>query len=278
MSSVLDELPWDRSITGEEGAFGVIGGPGTQWTRRTKSMSNLIRVENVGNVTTITIDRADKGNRVTNEMGAEVAEALRVAGSDGSRVVVFRGAGPDFCLGRDAKGASEGKEANALEIRDNNTNPALSFYGAFRECPIPIIGVARGGAIGMGAALAALCDITIAADTAKFRVPEMDHNIPPLLVGNALADRVSRKVMFYLIYSRDEIDAAQALEFGLISKIVPETALDAEVDVLAAKLADRDLAALKAIKTYVLEAPAMSRSGAIALSTNLLSNVMSARG
>ena len=241
-------------------------------------MTDFIKVERTGDITRLTLDRADNGNKLSNEMGAEVAAALKAAGEDGTKVVVFRGAGTDFCLGRDAPKGAETKESNALEIRDNNTNPALAFYGAFRDCPVPVIGVVQGGAIGMGTALATVCDITLAADTAKFCVPEMNANIPPLLVGSTFMDRVARKAMMYLIYSRDTVDAEAALTYGLISRVVPAAELDAEVEALAEKLADRDMAALQAIKTFAMNAPDMSRTGGTALSTNLLSNVMSARG
>src|SRR5262249_60331431 len=73
--------------------------------------------------------------------------------------------------------------------------------GPFRRCEIPVIGVVRGRAFGFGCAIAAVCDITLAADTAKFQVPEMAHNIMPTMVMSALVDRVPRKAMTYLVWS-----------------------------------------------------------------------------
>ena len=69
----------------------------------------------------------------------------------------------------------------------------FNCYGAFRRCEIPVIGVVKGRAFGFGCAIAAVCDITLAADSAKFQVPEMAHNIMPTMVMSALVDRVPRK-------------------------------------------------------------------------------------
>ena len=85
----------------------------------------------------------------------------------------------------------------------------------------PVIGVVRGGALGFGCAIAAVCDITLAADTAQFQVPEMLHNIMPTMVMSALVDRVPRKAMSYFVYSTAMISAARAREAGLVSEVVP---------------------------------------------------------
>src|SRR4029450_14088992 len=85
-----------------------------------------------------------------------------------------------------------GAPPEAFELRRRND---VDCYGAFRRCEIPVIGVVRGRAFGFGCAIAAVCDITLAADTAKFQVPEMAHNIMPTMVMSALVDRVSRKAL-----------------------------------------------------------------------------------
>ncbi|HAM40980.1 MAG TPA: enoyl-CoA hydratase, partial [Candidatus Omnitrophica bacterium] len=102
----------------------------------------------------------------------------------------------------------------------------FNCYGAFRRSPIPIVGVVQGRAVGFGCALAALCDITIASDAAKFQLPEMGHNIMPTMAMSALVDRVPRKALMYLVYSTAVIGAERALSFGLVSEVVPAAELD----------------------------------------------------
>ena len=78
-----------------------------------------------------------------------------------------------------------GAPPEAFELRRRN-DVVFNCYGAFRRCEIPVIGVVRGRAFGFGCAIAAVCDITLAADTAKFQVPEMAHNIMPTMVMSDL--------------------------------------------------------------------------------------------
>ena len=88
----------------------------------------------------------------------------------------------------------------------------------------------KGRALGFGCSIAALCDITIAGENAKFQVPEYAHNIMPTMVMSSLVDRVSRKALSYLVYSTAMVSAAEGLSFGLVSNVVPESRLDATVD------------------------------------------------
>ncbi len=240
-------------------------------------MDDILLHSRNGDVTTITLNRPTEGNRVSSAMGARLSELFAAASEDGSKAIVLRANGPDFCTGRDTKGLHEDGATTALGIRTNNTDPALRFYDSFLETPIPIIGVVQGMADGMGCALAALCDITIVADNARFRVPEMNRDIPPALVMTAFRDRVPRKAMAYLVYSRDEIDASAAREFGIASKIVPEAELDSAVNELTDRLSENSMAALRLIKEYLNEALHMDRRAAISFASNILSNVMSSR-
>lgn len=236
-------------------------------------MSDTIRSTQDGEITTITIDKPDNGNRVTNAMAAELGAAIDGAGP--SKLVILRGAGDIFCLGRDMPPGSE--DGNAMDIRAGNTEPALHLFAKFQRCPATIIGVVQGKAVGMGCAMAALCDITLAADDAQFQVPEMHRDLPPTLVMWALADRIPRKAAAHMVYSQDPIDAATALTLGLVSRVVPAADLAAETDALIAKLSENSIPALAAVKAYMRSAPEMDRTGAADFASNLLANVLASR-
>ena len=83
-----------------------------------------------------------------------------------SDIVVLRGTGKDFCVGRAGMGARPAVEPTAY-ARRNFSDVVFDAYGAMRNCPIPIIAVVHGGAHGFGCAIAAACDITIASDKAS---------------------------------------------------------------------------------------------------------------
>ncbi|MEK9661801.1 MAG: enoyl-CoA hydratase/isomerase family protein [Alphaproteobacteria bacterium] len=241
-------------------------------------MTERILVSRKGDVTTLTLNRPDDGNRVSTDMGHEFVRLFALAAEDGSKAIVLRGNGADFCLGRDSAGVAAGKQGeSALEIRARNADPALAFYDSFLTTPVPIIGAVQGLADGMGAALAALCDITVAADTARFRVPEMERDIPPALVMTAFRDRVPRKAIGYLVWSRDEIDAMAARECGIVNRVVPEAALDAEVDALTGRLEGNSMESIRMIKEYLNNALGMERGAAISYASNLMSATMSSK-
>ena len=237
-------------------------------------MSDYVRCEKNGGVTTIRLNRPDCGNLVSNQMGAEIAAMIDAAAD--SRLIVLRGEGADFCLGRDtAAMRAAGPLKTTLEVRRGNTEPALAVYGAFRRTTVPVLGVVQGRAIGFGCALAALCDVTIASDDSQYQLPEMDHGIPPCLAMSALLGNVTPKGIMYLVYSTEMVDAARALTMGLVSKVVPKHELGKEADAFIAKTLSRVPAAVPAVKEYMRSAPRMEPQAAADFGSNLLAGVLS---
>lgn len=239
-------------------------------------MSDMILYERDGPVTRITLNRPELGNLVTDEMGAELVALIDEAGED-SQLVVLRGEGENFCLGRDPAQGAPGIRPTAQDIRRNLAEPVIALYEAFRRCPVPILGIVHGAACGLGCAVAGLCDVAIAADDASFQIPEMDRDLPPMLVMSALSDRVPRKAIVYLVYSRAEIDAESALRIGLISAVVPVEDLEEEAEALIAVMSQNSSEAIRAVKEYMRSAPEMDRRAAADYAGNLLANVLSSR-
>ena len=238
-------------------------------------MAEPILREKEGDVTTIILNRPEAGNRQTDTSWAEVTKILDAAAQD-SRAILFKGAGDDFCLGREAMG-QPGPVLEAYGVRDRSET-IFNLYGAFRNAKVPIIGIVQGRAVGLGCALAALCDITIASDRARFQLPEMSHRIMPTIAMSALVDRLPRKAATYLVYSTQEIDAQKALMFGLVSNVVPASELDATVAALVEHFKKTPLAALLAVKEYARSAFSMSTQAANDFARNLHATVNSFSG
>ena len=208
-------------------------------------MSNEILTARKGPVLEITLNRPEIGNAASDAMAVELTKLLLSAGET-YEIVVLRGAGEDFCVGRETMGKrGPGAPPEAFELRRRN-DVVFNCYGAFRRCEIPVIGVVRGRAFGFGCAIAAVCDITLAADTAKFQVPEMAHNIMPTMVMSALVDRVPRKAMNYLVWSTAVVSP-----------------LDAAVDALCAQIMQAPRPARVGCKDYARAALDMDVAGAI---------------
>ena len=184
----------------------------------------------------LTIDNPAHDNAMSDDMARELADLLDAA-ADEADLVVLRGAGADFCSGRMSMGKRSGTQPQALDRR-RKTEVIFRCYDAFRATPVPVIGVVRGRAHGFGCAIAGLCDITLAASTASFQIPEMAHNILPTMVMSALIDRMPAKELAYLVYSTREIDAAAARAYGLVSEVVPDAGLDAAFEALRTRDAE----------------------------------------
>src|SRR5262249_8534538 len=191
-------------------------------------MSSDILTARKGPVLEITLKRPHIGNAASDAMAVELTKLLLGAGET-SEIVVLRGAGEDFCVGRETMGKRPpGAPPEAFELRRRN-DVVFNCYSAFRRCAIPLIRAVRRRALAFasGCAIAAVCDTTLAADTAKFQVPEMAHNIMPTMVMSALVDRVPRKAMTYLVWSTAVIGPQRAREAGIVSEVVPAAELDA---------------------------------------------------
>ncbi len=235
-------------------------------------MANEILTQQDGVILRVTLNRPDAGNGVSNEMAAQLTGILNRA-HETAQFVVFRGAGTDFCTGRANVGPPKGQpEAYALR-RENEV--IFDCYASFRRSPIPILGVVQGRALGFGAALAALCDITIASENARFQLPEMGHNIMPTMAMSSLVDRVPRKALMYLTYSTAIVDAHKALMFGLVSDVVPAGSLEAAVEEVCKALAKAPRPATLAVKEYARAALSMDLQGAVDFARNLHATVNS---
>jgi enoyl-CoA hydratase/carnithine racemase len=239
-------------------------------------MSEMILMRRENAVATITIDRPSEGNILTLDMLRALTGHVRSAAASDAKVIVLRSNGPDFCRGRDPKGGPA--NPTALMMRDQILQPILDAYDAINNAPQPVVCAVQGAAFGFGCAMATACDVTIAADVARFKLPEMAHNLPPTLAISALMPKVSRKAIAFMVYTMAEIDAATARELGLVSAVVPAGKLDAAVNDTLATMTARSSAALVAVKDYLRSAPMMEPRGAAAYGVSLLAGVLTSAG
>jgi enoyl-CoA hydratase len=239
-------------------------------------MSEQIRSSRDGMIVTITIDRAAEGNVLTLQMLRALAARIKDAGLSDAKVIALRSAGADFCKGRDPKGGPD--NPTALVMRDEILQPILDVYDALNNVPQPVVCAVQGAAYGFGCAMATAADITIAAEGATFKLPEMTHNLPPTLAISALMPKVPRKAIAWLVYTLAEIDAKTALSLGMVSAVVPKAELDRAVNDTIASMTSRSSAALVAVKDYLRSAATMEPRGAAAYGVALLAGVLTSAG
>jgi enoyl-CoA hydratase/carnithine racemase len=222
-------------------------------------MSNPLDIQQDGRLLRITFRRTEDCG-VTDSMAAQLSEAVLNAHTT-SDAVLLRSAGADFCTGRvrDA-GTPPASEAYA---RRPEYDAVFNSYKALRSAQVPVVAAIEGRAMGYGTAIAALADVSFASDRARFNIPEVGHNVMPTMVMSAVYDRMSRNAILWMAYSTDFIDAQRALQYGLVSHVVPAAQLSEEVERFCQVLLSRPRPAILGLKEYLRVAPRMDEQGAI---------------
>ena len=222
--------------------------------------------ERDGAVARITLNMPDKGNALS--LGRATALGRLIGGyaaDENVRTILLRGAGAHFCRGRDRADDPTGKFSTVAEWRAALADPVLGLFNAVRNAPIPVVAAVTGLANGLGCALASACDVTIAAEDAQFGIPAMDQNRPPTLAMSGHFDRVPPKALQWMVYTCRKLDARAAKEIGIVSHVVPASALDAEVERTLAEMTKAGRDALIAVKTYVRDSRLMTLRAAAEL-------------
>jgi enoyl-CoA hydratase len=229
-------------------------------------------------IATIRLARPDIGNKLSAEEVRQLGHAIREAGShEAVHAVVIRAGGEAFCLGRTP--ASPGSApTRGLDIRAQVAEPILSLYADIRATEVPVIAVVQGEARGFGCALVGQCDLAIAADTARFSMPEMETNLPPTLAISAVLGKIPPKRLMHMVCTREQIGATEALALGLVSQVAPAATLDAAADETIAHITSRNRAALAAVKEYMIAATGLDAASAARLAANTISVVLSSQG
>jgi enoyl-CoA hydratase/carnithine racemase len=205
------------------------------------SRSDHILVEIDGPIGRVTLNRPDKLNAFVGDMRDRIGEVLEtLGGDDGVRVVVITGAGRAFCAGADVRYMTDMVEGERFDEARALVEAGRRVTLAITRMPKPVIAALNGPAAGGGANLALACDLRIASERASIgqtfnRIglhPDWGGTwFLPRLVGPARAAE--------LVFLADMVDAAEAERIGLVNRVVPHERLEAEVDEVARRLADK---------------------------------------
>jgi enoyl-CoA hydratase/carnithine racemase len=187
-------------------------------------------------VATVTLNRPEARNALNPTVVRELGAALTQLDDDAeSRVVIVRGAGERaFCAGADLKGMF--RTGSILEAREQYTGLAriLEMIPRMRT---PVIAQVHGYALAGGCGLAAACDIVVAADDAVFGLPEIKLGLLPLMVLAPILRTATPRRVLELVLTGRELLAREALEIGLVTRVVPRVDLGRVVGEVAQTLA-----------------------------------------
>lgn len=203
-----------------------------------------ILYEEDGPIGTITLNRPDDGNMFTETMCHEVRDCINaIRRETRTRVVVITGAGDKFfCAG----GRKEGMPDTTLYA---GVLPTLEMYESIDRLQKPVIASVNGFAVGGGNVLQVVCDLTIAKESAVFRqVGPMVGSFDGGYGTWYLEDLVGKKRAKDIWFRNPKISAREALEIGLINRVVPDDQLKAATREYALEVAERGAFALASLK------------------------------
>jgi methylglutaconyl-CoA hydratase len=185
-------------------------------------MSDLVRYERHSAAAILTLNRPDRRNALSRELVAALTAAVAQARDDSAvRCVVLTGAGTAFCAGMDLAELQE-----SLTTRPDPKmieEDALSLgrlYDLICTLPKPTVAAVNGAAVAGGAGLVSVCDLAVAASTAKFGYPEVRRGLVAAMVLPHLLRHAGERLARYLLLTGELIDGTEAHRAGLINEVV----------------------------------------------------------
>ena len=209
----------------------------------TQATPLVLREDRADGLTTLTLNRPGQFNSLSKDMLSAIqAELDAIAASETVRLVIIAGAGKAFCAGHDLK-----------EMRGNHSKEFMQAL--FKQCgelmlsitrmPQPVIARVHGIATAAGCQLVSMCDMAVAADVAKFAVSGINVGLFCSTPAVGLARNLGRKAALEMLLTGDFIDALEAKARGLVNRVVPADALDAEVERLAQSILAKSAVAIR---------------------------------
>jgi enoyl-CoA hydratase len=216
----------------------------------------VVEFEKRNNVAILTLNRPDARNAISPEVSQAMAQHLDEIEADPAlRIVVITGRGEVFSAGADLKVVAQGR-ANDIARGKGGFAGIVS-----RDFPKPVIGAVNGPALAGGFEIVLSCDLVVAADTARFGIPEVKRGLMAAAGGLIrLPKRVPLAIALELAMTGDPIDAARALQLGLVNRVVPAASVLDEALALADRIGENSPIAVRNSRQLVREAGELSEA------------------
>ncbi len=222
--------------------------------QQTPNPDELVLQERIGPIATIRLNRPDKLNALTPDMGDQLVHAiLGVAEDNEIRCLVITGAGRAFCAGGDIEFLRDARQRKASAELERLVKTGKEVARAIAIMPKLVIAAVNGPAAGGGMNLALAADIRICSDTAKFAESFSQIGLFPDYGGTYFLPRIVGPTRASeLFYTAQMLSAEDALKMGLVSRVIPQAEFEAETKKLAEALASGAGVAQRAVKHRML--------------------------
>lgn len=230
-----------------------------------------LKYEIRGRSAVISLSRPEKHNALDDQMVSELAQAFTQASREGSaKVVILRAEGESFCSGADLAYL---KKLSEYDFNQNqrDSQQLMKLFLQIYTLRKPVIGLIQGPALAGGCGLATVCDIVLAArETATFGYTEVHIGFVPAIVMAFLLRRVGEGRARELTLRGHTISAEEALQIGLVNRVVPAMQLEEEGERLAQELAERNSASsMGLVKELLARIHGLSTADALDYASNL---------
>ncbi|MGA1052711.1 MAG: enoyl-CoA hydratase-related protein [Ilumatobacteraceae bacterium] len=213
-------------------------------------MGDLVRLERAGGRSTITLDSPHNRNALSQQLIAELSEALEAAAR--SRVIVLRHEGPAFCSGADLK---ERRDDGAVDSR-----PMVAVMERLMDAPCPTIAAVNGAVRAGGIGLMASCDLVVVDRSVNFALTEVRIGVAAAIISVPILRRVPAGKIAAAMLTGEPFDAEYAREIGLISHVSDD--VDSTVDALVAGVMAGAPGAVAHTKAMLRRVPGLDRDTA----------------
>jgi enoyl-CoA hydratase/carnithine racemase len=233
----------------------------------------MIRTQTAGGIATLLIDNPGSRNALNAQMVAALAPAIAAAEADPAcRCLVVKGAGGDFCAGRDLGDASTDWKLEQYVEYDAAWSNAIDLLWRSSK---PSVAVVQGYAVAGGFTLAMACDFALAEEGAKFGALEMRRGFPAAVNTAVLAHKAGPRLALELLLSAGTVAAPRLYEMGLLNRVASGAAALGAIEAeFAGALAALDPMAVRLTKETYRAAVAMPYSESMTLGSQLNSLLM----
>ncbi|MGQ0823882.1 MAG: crotonase/enoyl-CoA hydratase family protein [Actinomycetota bacterium] len=231
----------------------------------------LVKAERRGSTALVTLQRPEARNAISPEVSQEMVAVLdTIEADDDVRAVVLTGAGDVFCAGADLKVVAQGRALEIARVKGG-------FAGIVtRDFSKPLIAAVNGPALAGGFEIVLSCDLVVAADTARFGIPEAKRGLLAAAGGLIrLPKRVPLAIALELAMTGEPIDADRALQLGLVNRVVARDRVVGEALALAATIAANSPVAVRCARRLVRESVDLDEAAAWARNNELSIEVFS---
>ncbi|MCG2585006.1 enoyl-CoA hydratase [Massilia sp. TS11] len=201
-------------------------------------------------ILTLEFNRPERKNAITGAMYQALADALKAADADPAvRAIIIQGKPEIFTAGNDLEDFLRNAPQPGV---DNSDRPVFQFMRALHGCAKPVVAAVAGAAVGIGTTLLMHCDLVYCADNARFSMPFTQLGLCPEYASSLLFPQIAGQARAQeKLLLGEAFSAAEALEMGLVARILPAAELNAYARAQAAKLVALPAASIRTSKMLI---------------------------